>query len=91
MPESQYLEILHHAHAGIARGHFCGPLTAKAIIWSGLWRPTLQMDALEFVKCCEQCQCTKPPVAIDEMSWRPIMATRAFDKWEIYIIGPIKP
>ena len=53
VPESQYLEILHHAHAGIAGAHFSGPLTAKAIIWSGLWWPTLQMDALEFVKRCE--------------------------------------
>ena len=91
MPENQYLEILHHAHAGVAGGHFSGLLTAKAILWSGLWWPTLQMDALEFVKRCEQCQRTKPPVAADEMPWRPIMATRAFAKWGIDFVGPIKP
>ena len=48
------------------------------------------MDALEFVKRCEQCQRTKPPVTADEMPWRPIMATRAFAKWGIDFVGPIK-
>ena len=64
---------------------------AKLILWSGLWWPTLHMDALEFVKRCEQCQCTKPPVARQEMLLRPIMATRAFAKWGMYFVGPIKP
>ena len=49
------------------------------------------MDALEFVKRCEQCQRTKPPVAREEMPLRPIMATRAFAKWGIDFVGPIKP
>ena len=80
VPESQYLEILYHTHAGISGGHFSGPITAKLILWSGLWWPTLHMDALEFVKRCEQCQRTKPLVAREEMPLRPIMATRAFAK-----------
>ena len=91
VPESQYLEILYHAHAGISGGHFSGPITAKLILWSGLWWPTLHMDALEFVKRCEQCQRTKPPVAREEMPLRPIMATRAFAKWGIDFVGPIEP
>ena len=35
--ESQYLEILHHAHVGIFGGHFLGPTTTNTILWSGLW------------------------------------------------------
>ena len=89
--ETQYLEILHHAHAGIAGGHFFGPTTAKIILWSGLWWPTLHMDAQEYAKRCEHCQRTKPPVAKDEMPLRPILATRAFAKWGIDFVGPIKP
>ena len=50
VPETKYIEILHHAHAGIGGGHFSGPTTAKTILWSGLWWPTLHMDALEYVK-----------------------------------------
>lgn len=49
VPESKYLEVLHHAHAGIAGGHFSGITTAKTILWSSLWWPTLHQDALEFV------------------------------------------
>ena len=33
----------------------------------------------------------KPPVAMDEIPLRPIMATRAFAKWGIDFVGPIKP
>ena len=91
MPESQYLDVLHHAHVGIARGHFSGKITARTILWSGLWWPTLHQDALEYVKRCEECQRTKPPVAMDEMPLRPIMATRAFAKWGIDFVGPTKP
>ena len=64
---------------------------AKLILWSGLWWPTLYMVALEFFKRCEQCQRMKPPVAREEMPLRPIMATRAFAKWGIDFVGPIKP
>ena len=67
VPESQYFDVLHHAHARIAGGHFSGQITARTILWSGLWWPTLHQDALEYVKRCEECQCTKPPVAMDEM------------------------
>ena len=49
------------------------------------------MDALKYVKRCEQCQRTKPPVLKDEMPLRPVMATRAFSKWGIDFVGPIKP
>ena len=63
VPESQYLEILHHTHARVAGGHFFGFLTAKAILWSGLWWPTLHMDAETYVARCEECQRTKPPRA----------------------------
>ena len=49
------------------------------------------MDALEFVKHFEQCQHTKPPIFVDEMPPKPIMATRAFAKWGIDFVGPIKP
>lgn len=49
------------------------------------------MDALKYVKRYEQCQHTKPLVAMDEMPLRPIMATRAFARWGIDFVGPIKP
>ena len=91
VPKEKYLELLHHAHANMPGGHFSGDTTAKNILWSGLWWPTMFSDAAEFVKCCDACQRTKPPVAKDEMPLRPILASRAFAKWGIDFVGPIKP
>ena len=91
VPEEKYLQVLEHAHAGIAGGHFSAETTAKTILWSGLWWPTLNMDAQVYVAKCEECQRTKPPVHRDSMPLRPIIATRAFAKWGIDFVGPIKP
>ena len=89
--ERKYLDVLHQAHSGVAGGHFFGETTAEKILWSGLWWPTLFSDALEFVKRCDVCQRTKLPIASDRMPLRPIMAARAFAKWGIDFVGPIKP
>ena len=89
--ETDYFSILTHAHAGTGGGHFSGDTTARLILWSGLWWPTLFGDAEEYVKQCDQCQRTKPPILSDKMPLRPIMATRAFAKWGIDFVGPIKP
>ena len=61
------LSILTHAHSGLAGGHFSGETTARIILWSGLWWPTLFGDAIAFVKHCDQCQRSKPPILSDEM------------------------
>ena len=54
--EEKYLELLHHAHAGMLGGDFFGDTTAKNTLWSGLWWPTMFSDAAEFVKCCDAYQ-----------------------------------
>ena len=91
VPEMDYLSVLTHAHSGVAGGHFSGETTAKIILWSGLWWPTIFSDANEYVKHCDQCQRTKPPITSDNMPLRPVMAARAFAKWGIDFVGPIKP
>ena len=80
-----------HAHVGIGGGNFSRDTTARLILWFGLWWPTLFGDADEYVKRCDQSQRTKPSILSDEMPLRPIMATRAFAKWGIDFVGPIKP
>ena len=49
------------------------------------------MDAQFFVSRCVECHKTKPPVAQNSMPLRPIMSVRAFAKWGIDFVGPIKP
>ena len=89
--ENEYLPILQQAHAGQAGGHFSAETTAKAIMMSGIWWPTLFGDAKEFVKRCDHCQQAKPPIRRDNMPLRPMMGARAFAKWGIDFVGPIKP
>ena len=60
-------------------------------MWSGLWWPTLNLDAELLVARCEECQRVKPPRAMDSMPLKPIMSARAFAKWGIDFVGPIKP
>ena len=91
VPKEKYMDILKHAHAGITGGHFSAETTAKTIMWSGLWWPTLHLDAELLVARCEECQRVKPPRAMDSMPLRPIMSARAFAKWGIDFVGPIKP
>ena len=80
IPKEKRHEILTHTHAGIGGGHVLGPTTAKTILWSGLWWPTLFLNGNEHVRRCDECQRTKPPIHRDEMPLRPILATRAFSK-----------
>ncbi|MCO5600551.1 hypothetical protein L7F22_054665 [Adiantum nelumboides] len=49
------------------------------------------MDAIEFVKRCNDCRCTKVPLKRDDMPLRPMIGTRAFAKWGIDFVGPISP
>ena len=50
-------KVLQEAHGGITGGHFSGQLTAKKVLQSGLWWPTLQADAQDFVRHCNAYQC----------------------------------
>ena len=92
VPEDRYLEVLSHAHAGAGSGHFSANTTSKMVLYSGLWWPTLVMDCCqEYVKRCDECQRTKTTIKKDEILLRPMMGTRAFAKWGIDFVGPIKP
>ena len=88
--ENENIPILHQAHSGLGSGHFSAETTMKNILWSGLWWPTLQIDSEQFVKRCDECQRSKPPTMYDRMPLRPLMSTRAFAKWGIDFVGPIK-
>ena len=43
--ENEYIHVLHCVHSGVGAGHFSGKSTAKQIIYSGLWWPTLYGNA----------------------------------------------
>ena len=90
MPKEKYIPVLEQAHAGIVEGHFSIDITSKTIMWLGLWWPTLHMEVELYVAQCKECQRNKLPRAQDSMPLRPIMSARAFAKWGIDFVGPIK-
>ncbi|MCO5559393.1 hypothetical protein L7F22_012992 [Adiantum nelumboides] len=51
--EEEYVPILEQAHLGQVGRHFFADKTAKVILVTGIWWPTLFMDAEEFVKRCD--------------------------------------
>lgn len=59
--ESEYIFVLKEAHSGVTGGHFSVERTAKTIMYTRLWWPTLFMDAESYVKRCDECQGTKIP------------------------------
>ena len=89
--DAKYIPILHQAHSGVGNGHFNSRTTAKNIMWSRIWWPTLFQDVKAFVKRCEVCQQSKVPNMFDRMPLRPMLSTRAFAKWGLNFVGPIKP
>ena len=67
VPKEKYIQILKHAHFGIAGGHFSIGTITKTILWYELWLLALHMDAKLFVSRCIECQKTKPPGAQNSM------------------------
>lgn len=83
--------VIQEAHSGVAGGHFAGPLTAKKILHSGLWWPTLHADVHKFVRQCDACQRMGQPSASSRLPLHPVLPLEPFQKWGSDFIGPIKP
>ncbi|MCO5600411.1 hypothetical protein L7F22_054523 [Adiantum nelumboides] len=87
--EDEYLYILQEAHMGVAGGHFSGELTARKVLQSGYWWPTLFKDASLFAKGCDECQRYKTTQRKNRMPLHPIKVTQPFQKWGLDFVGPI--
>ena len=90
LPNDQ-MAVIQEAHSGVAGGHFAGPLTAKKIIQSGLWWPTLHADVHNFVWNCDAFQRMGQPSASSRLPLHPVLPLEPFQKWGLDFIGPIKP
>ncbi|MDM1593486.1 hypothetical protein HX035_24380 [Escherichia coli] len=74
VPECNYVNTLELAHSGPSGGHFAAEITAKKVLMSGLWWPTLFADAAEFTKRCDECQRTAIPQRKDRMPLKPVLS-----------------
>ncbi|XP_035830974.1 uncharacterized protein LOC118480306 [Helianthus annuus] len=48
VPETEFLEVLQHAHSSACGGHFSGQKTGHKVLEAGLYWPTMFKDAFEF-------------------------------------------
>ncbi|GJX57201.1 reverse transcriptase domain-containing protein [Tanacetum coccineum] len=80
--------ILDQCHHGPTGGHYGPNVTAKKVLDSGFYWPTIIKEAHTLVKLCEACQKTGNISKRDEMPLNNIQVCEIFDIWGIDFMGP---
>ncbi|GJW32415.1 reverse transcriptase domain-containing protein [Tanacetum coccineum] len=80
--------ILDQCHHGPIGGHYGPNITAKKVLDSGFYWPTIIKEAHTLVRLCEACQKTGNISKRDEMPLNNIQVCEIFDIWGIDFMGP---
>ncbi|GJS06106.1 putative nucleotidyltransferase, ribonuclease H [Tanacetum coccineum] len=80
--------ILDQCHHGPTGGHYGPNVTAKKVLDSGFYWPTIIKEAHTLVSLCEACQKTGNISKRDEMPLTNIQVCEIFDIWGIDFMGP---
>ncbi|GJT29038.1 reverse transcriptase domain-containing protein [Tanacetum coccineum] len=80
--------ILDQCHHGPTGGHYGPNITAKKVLDSGFYWPTIIKEAHTLVRLCEACQRTENISKRDEMPLNNIQVCEIFDIWGIDFMGP---
>ncbi|GJR05581.1 putative nucleotidyltransferase, ribonuclease H [Tanacetum coccineum] len=80
--------ILDKCHHGPTGGHYGPNITAKKVLDSGFYWPTIIKEAHTLVRLCEACQKTRNISKRDEMPLNNIQVCEIFDIWGIDFMGP---
>ncbi|KAJ9552607.1 hypothetical protein OSB04_016652 [Centaurea solstitialis] len=81
-------DILTNCHKGPTGGHFGANLTARKVLESGFYWPTIFKDAHTLIKSCGACQRAGNITKKDEMPQQSISVSEVFDVWGIDFMGP---
>ncbi|KAJ9542541.1 hypothetical protein OSB04_029047 [Centaurea solstitialis] len=81
-------DILGNCHNGPTGGHFGANLTARKVLESGFYWPTIFKDAHTLVRSCDACQRAGNITKKDEMPQQSINVSEIFDVWGIDFMGP---
>ena len=88
VPKIEQGGIMEKCHASPYGGHFAGDKTAKKILQSGFYWPTIFKDCFEWVKHCDACQRMGNLSRRNEMPLQGILVVQIFYVWGIDFIGP---
>ena len=91
VPGVEQVGIMDKCHSSPYGGHFAGDRTAKQILQSGFYWPTLFRDCSKWVKHCEKCQRMGNINRRNEMPREGIMVVQIFYVWGIDFIRPFPP
>ncbi|GJY01654.1 reverse transcriptase domain-containing protein [Tanacetum coccineum] len=80
--------ILDQCHHGPIGGHYGPTVTAKKVIDSGFYWPTIIKEAHTLVQLFEACQKTRNILKRNEMPLTNIQVYEIFDVWGIDFMGP---
>ncbi|GJW77463.1 reverse transcriptase domain-containing protein [Tanacetum coccineum] len=80
--------ILDQCHHGPTSGHYGPNTTAKKVLDSGFYWPTIIKETHTQVRLCEACQKTGNISKRDEMPLNNIQVCKIFDIWGIDFMGP---
>lgn len=87
--EREQESIMDHCHTKVCGGHFGPKRTARKILDSGFYWPTIFKDNYEWCKRCAQCQKKCNITRRNEMPMTPIMPVEVFDIWGMDFMGPL--
>ena len=87
-PNEDIPYILASCHAEACGGHFLSQKTAKKVLHSGFYWPSLFKDSHVFCTQCPHCQMLGSISKRNAMPQTPILTIEIFDCWGIDFMGP---
>ncbi|CAM8975776.1 unnamed protein product [Rhodiola kirilowii] len=88
IPDNEIASVISFCHEFACGGHFGPRRTARKILDSGFFWPSIFRDAYEKCQKCDRCQRVGNVSARNEMPQVPIMVNDVFDIWGIDFMGP---
>ena len=88
VPDSEVTSVLTFCHEFACGGHFGPKRTARKVLDSGFFWPTLFRDANNFCQSCDRCQRVGNISKRNEMPQTMIVNCEIFDVWGIDFMGP---
>ncbi|CAM8998997.1 unnamed protein product [Rhodiola kirilowii] len=88
IPDNEITSVISFCHEFACGGHFGPRRTARKILDSGFFWPSIFKDTNEKCQKCDKCQRVGNVSARNEMPQVPILVIDVFDIWGIDFMGP---